>query len=481
MATIPLRKLKCFKENLVTLILSVSAAMGVLFIIQNSYEYDFNTNTNMVHTEYNSYNKQENIFNHYILFLRTFHGKKTIFNDDFFDTFKFFWPFNTIQANLLIVLDNENVSDHEYEHELRAKFESELSNEIKSNSFNYYITYEDPNPTVYHRCGWNRQQWSMLWADKFLKKLNIYHKFSWVGFVDTDTIFTSLITPKSIFKNPYNITNPKPITIVHLGFYNVWWLKVGYNTKRYFGYPEIFRHMSQFPATFKIKHIEQVRKLSLKYWFGNEYKNHHFDEIVKILFKPLPPFRKALFGQFNLFAIFAWNYAQNEYEWYIEPAMNESIARNRKIIYGVNGSDEEIYNFSSPDLNIHNGNEESMVRIAIHEKYTDTTVSQIIAKGYCFSIDWNSKYCTKLNEIVDLKDKLWNDLFEFQTFKAWSVYDRFRNQSLKAQIEFYKDVRRIRMNHNWLKPMIRFCGYTQNISKYIQLTVTKKDCITIKT
>ena len=59
---------------------------------------------------YKLFNKtgDDNIYNHFILFLRMYSDSKDVFEDIFYDTFKFFWPFYIIHANLSIVSDDKN-------------------------------------------------------------------------------------------------------------------------------------------------------------------------------------------------------------------------------------------------------------------------------------------------------------------------------------------------------------------------------------
>eukprot|EP01084_Bolivina_argentea_P016343 30592_1 len=425
-------------------------------------------------------NRDADIFKHYILFLRMFHGSKNLFYRDFFETFKFFWPFAYMQANLLIVLDDESDLDHQFEMELRETFNSQLSSEIADNSFNYYITYEKPNGTIYNYKGWNRQQWSMFWCDKFLHKLNISNQFKYIGFVDTDTAFTSIITPQTIFADPSNIYNPKPIIIASIGFTTNWFPAVGENTPKWFGKTELFQHMVQFPATFSVSHVQHFRDTTIKYWFKDLHKNHGFDEVVQEILKQPGKGRHGKrgtdFAQFNLFSTYAWYFAQNEYEWYFEP---HSTWNKRKKMYNITGSYEEIYNLSI--LNTHDGYKESMVRIAIHEKYAfHTTTTQLIAKGYCFSINWkDSPFCTNLNNILNLKNGFYSELFIFDTLEhIWSTDLRFRNQSFTAQLQYYQNVRHVlSIGHHWHRPTIP-CKHCSNMNfsditalEYMNLTI----------
>ena len=224
--------------------LIVSIASTFNYFIEPSTNID---NLHFIHRSQQSVNQSNTkykVFNEFILFLRTYNGLKDIFDDIFFDTFKFFWPFHVIQANLLIVLDDERPNDHQYKQYLINKFENELSEQIKLNKFNYYITFESPNSSVYNEHGHNRQQWSMMWCDKFLAKLNISDKYKYVGFVDTDTMFTSIITPNAIFNDANNMDNPKPVSIVYVGESNGWWGNTEHNTVKWFGKPPYFRAMT---------------------------------------------------------------------------------------------------------------------------------------------------------------------------------------------------------------------------------------------
>eukprot|EP01084_Bolivina_argentea_P103905 186085_1 len=393
------------------------------------------TLTNNEHVEYQYMDK--NIFNHYILFLRATSNKRQIFHDDFYRTFKFFWPFNSIPANLLIILDEENESDHQFALELHQIFKSDLKNEIANKSFNYWITFDEPgNDTIYNQKGWNRQQWSKMWCDKFLMKLNIFDIFTYIGFIDTDTIFTSIITPQSIFTYPYNIDNPKPITIVNLGFGHVWWRYAGDNTQKWFGKIELFRHMSMFPVTFKVSHIQNFRNTTVQYWNMSD-----FDNVFQTLITQRTKYeRGGVFSEFSIFATFVWYYERDMYEWYIEPNHKWYV---RKQIYGIKGDMEEIFNFSGHG-NVHDGRKESMVRIASHGGYIHnySTAKYVMLKGYCFCIEWNSPRCETV-----LNTEIYIDLFIFEKkMKVWAR-DVYENQSLIAQTQYYQNVQQILSNH----------------------------------
>ena len=69
----------------------------------------------------------------------------------------------------------------------------------------------------------------------------------------------------------------------------------------------------------------------------------------------------------------------------------------------INMTDNDIFNFSDNDNNIHDGNKESFVRIAIHHHHgLQDTRDDIIRYGYCFSINWNSVQCQQIKKKLQI-------------------------------------------------------------------------------
>eukprot|EP01084_Bolivina_argentea_P019418 36102_1 len=161
--------------------------------------------------------------------------------------------------------------------------------------------------------------------------------------------------------------------------------------------------------------------------------NHSFDEVVYELTKPsiiCANKKGSCFSQFNIFATYVWYHAHNEYEWYFEKSLPNQWEMRKKI-YDITASDNEILNYSSS--NVHNAETEPMVRIALHVTYCFVTKEEIIAKGYCFSINWKSKYCHNLNTTINVKDGIYIELFEFESKNhghVWLSTDYLKQQSL---------------------------------------------------
>ena len=95
-------------------------------------------------------------------------------------TMKIFFPQEKVK--LLAVLDNEKKEDHK----LGARISKEWPHPD--------ICYRDPgNPTVYHNWGKARMFWDMMHPDECTN-------LPYVGYVDTDTFFDTLVTPNLLFE-----------------------------------------------------------------------------------------------------------------------------------------------------------------------------------------------------------------------------------------------------------------------------------------
>ena len=136
----------------------------------------------------------------FVLYLRLTSGQRweDEYNNVLIKTMRTFLPEE--RAKLVVVLDNEKEKDHE------------LGEQLKQTWPHPEICYRDPgDPAVYHNWGKARMFWDMMYPDACTNA-------SYVGFVDTDTFFSTLVTPNLLFEAN------KPIIVAKIGSepYSCW-------------------------------------------------------------------------------------------------------------------------------------------------------------------------------------------------------------------------------------------------------------------
>ena len=129
----------------------------------------------------------------FVLYLRFTSGKRweDEYNDVLIRTMRTFLPEE--RAKLVVVLDNEKKKDHELGDKLRKTWPHPK------------ICYRDPGDlAVYHNWGKARMFWDMMYPDACTNA-------TYVGFIDTDTFFSTLVTPNLLFEAN------KPIIVAKIG------------------------------------------------------------------------------------------------------------------------------------------------------------------------------------------------------------------------------------------------------------------------
>jgi hypothetical protein len=150
--------------------------------------------------------------------------------------------------------------------------------------------FGDPPP--FHMPGPDRQQWYMLWADNFTRA-------EYVGFVDSDTMFTSVITNGDLF------VDSKPRAVVIYGRpLNFFWEATPNQTLFAIGKKEPFKGMSYFPVILKTAHLKPMREHIMKTIGAS-----HFDEAFRQIISRTP------YSQFNIMVTYLWNFHHDEYFW----------------------------------------------------------------------------------------------------------------------------------------------------------------------
>ncbi|XP_065061430.1 uncharacterized protein LOC135688491 isoform X2 [Rhopilema esculentum] len=197
-------------------------------------------------------------------------------------TMKLFFP--SERAKLVVVLDGEKTEDHYLAENIRNEW-----------PFPKICFSEKGDETIYHNMGKSRMFWDMLHPEKCTDS-------PFVGFIDTDTFFSTLVTPSLLFENG------KPVIVAKIGkpAIECWSLA----TEIFLGRKEVLQCMSTFPIMIKNDHIQKMReRLSLEH-----------EKTFDALFRDVPIEAGGAFciSQFNIMCNYVWYYHRNEYAWHLQ-------------------------------------------------------------------------------------------------------------------------------------------------------------------
>jgi hypothetical protein len=244
---------------------------------------------------------------------RTFFGHKEILENNLIQTLKLFTDKDKYHFG--VVLDNESEKDHE------------LGKYLLENKLVDYVKYEDlpenhinmfTGAAFRTSPGYDRQQWSTFYLDK-------YTESDIIGVVDSDSTFRTYLTPEIIFNNEGKIKIPcmKP-TLNMQPWYN--------GTRPYIGsfyqndsptlkFETVVDVMptNNMPFFFHRSTFKNLRDYIEKTW------NMSFDEAFN-------HFSKAPFCQFNILANYAYKFESDKYEFIEQNNQNVSL-----VVSAING------------------------------------------------------------------------------------------------------------------------------------------------
>ena len=321
---------------------------------------------------------------------------------------EFFWDREKYPVNLIVVLDDENPNDHDFGKSISTMFPHPT------------IVYEEPNP-FYGTRGTIRMQWSMFWAD-------MYATGEYIGFLDTDTLFVTLIDNDMLFEGN------KP---------HVWGLfgkalapirqEVKDATRAFIGERQLFRAMNYFPVIIHVNHFSAIREHIAK--VNGKSFNEAFSSII---------IQRRDVCQFNIMMNYLWYFHRDEYVWHME---------DNKISPGFDGPNEPT-DFSVfteemltpyPKLCVHQGYMYAIsMKIRMPDKVGDYKIDDekvgiVMKEGYCFSggFQLTPDLCSEFNS-----SSVQYSLFEFEDH-SWGWDDRCLSQQIKYYARFQ------RTGHKW--------------------------------
>ena len=327
------------------------------------------------------------------------------YKDVLIRTMKIFVPQE--RAKLLIVLDDERQADHQ------------LGERLKQEWPHPKICYRPPGDRmIYSRNGKSRMFWDMMHPDKCTN-------VPYVGFIDTDTFFSTLLTPNLLFEDG------KPIIIAKIGKppYPCW----EDATEKFLGKKEVMQCMSTFPVMIKTEHMKEMRQVLEKEQgrnFGTIFRNSTEGG----------PWGALCLCQFSIMCNYVWYYHRNEYSWHLQIVPDGNWKGESWVPSQVK---PEYYNTEvKPEMKI------PIPRSSIHLRYTITdgaiyekrepphdAIEGFISEGLCYSggFTYCPEQCQKWN-----KHKVHYNLYSFETYQ-W-FWDK---RCLPEQKKHYRNVEKL--------------------------------------
>ena len=283
----------------------------------------------------------EEAFSNLELFVSVFPGNRGTTLDDgdfirgltelretFARTLLFFWPRDRYEIKVTIVLDDTTYTNEEDRtnliQEVGSSFfpddgddynsdsnsdsaqhqHNRLGANANENSNGISVRFNSRTNTTLYGPGWFIQQLIMLWADNFTDS-------EYIGFADSDTMFTSAISPYDLFDN-----HGRPRVVVQAAGGNKKQDKV-YNqaSLHAFKRPPRLYSMTYFPVIVKREHFAELREHLLGVHPGYSCFDAFFSDLV---FRGENKTQPVDVCQFCLLADFLFDAHRAEYSWHFE-------------------------------------------------------------------------------------------------------------------------------------------------------------------
>ena len=296
-----------------------------------------------------------------------------------------FWPEE--YRNLTVVLDGWKASDHEFGRYVLSKWPRQVN-----------VCYRDQmDPKVYHNDGHNQMYLDMMHADTCIRS-------EYVGFVDTDSMFVTVITPNLLFENK------KPIVVGRIGrpVRPCWLVTAAY----ILGHTQVMQCMSYFPVIFKVEHIIKMRR---------HVELYHRKAFMEV-FREAPSKTKTTiycYCHFSIMCNYVWYYHRDEYAFHLQMIPNENWKKEGWISSMVT---REYY-----DQNVSSSEKAPIPRTSIHTRHIiyqgkhfekvkpeESVLTKLLKEGICYSAGF--KYCPS-------KCKMFNESLIHSGLYKFEVYD----------------------------------------------------------
>ena len=214
-----------------------------------------------------------------------------------------FWP----QSKLLVVLDQEDPVEREFSEivtETCKEFKPVVVKGVTVPLPNLSGLVERTNRMNQLFLGYYQGQLDMLYADKMTTS-------KYVAFVDTDTVFTTLVTPESIFADS---KKPRIIGMVHRTSVGVpmnnQWQEMYAPTAEILKRPYVMGCMNMFPVVVFAKHLAALRRHVEKI-HGKPFLEVYVDIWT----------RSKYWCHFTILCNYLWFYHRSDYDYHFQSAI----------------------------------------------------------------------------------------------------------------------------------------------------------------
>lgn len=353
--------------------------------------------------------------------------------DIFLKSLLMHWPLATAQVGLTLILDEE-IKGHGLVNEVVTQPLKKVSKHFSRTQ----VIYDKPSE-YYHNKGHDRQQLIMFNADKSSNA-------EFVGFVDTDCLFTTYTDRGDLFEDN------KPVINGRIGrSQNMYWDPVPATSFAFTGLLEPMRCMNYFPVVIKRTHLADLREyvikyvrvalvvlfavvtMTLSYVFAQHGGQLSFPEIFAMhTFAP--------YSQFGILCTYLWYEKRDEYAWYVHDTDPSWDWHNQ--VQG-NVRDKSIF---TPEMYY------PKPRIASHVRYrTDKifagsgnkiAIKRLIDLGQCFSPPFpkpNNSFCKLNPSTADQENVIFDEMHKFE-LTNWVSITPFKDL-LQAQRDRYHRIK----------------------------------------
>ena len=224
----------------------------------------------------------------------------------FITSLKLFWPEERL--NITLILDDDREDDHKTGESLKNMWPRPK------------IAYLKPGNASVYKNQRQRMYLSYFYPEEYVSA-------QYVGFVDSDTMFTTVVTPQILFVDG----RPTIQAIVGEPFWQEGWECWSDVTEYMIGKKEALQCMTYFPVVFKVEHIIELRKFVEKR-FGIPFEEvfRKSLEFENIHFKTAFPLLNDCVCQFSIFCNYVWYYHREEYDFHLQMAPSDKWNGDRR-------------------------------------------------------------------------------------------------------------------------------------------------------
>ena len=362
----------------------------------------------------------------------------------FLKSLKLFWPENWLK--LTLVLDEERKEDHAEGNRLSKVWPYPK------------IAFRKPgDPAIYTHSQRRRMYLSYFYPDD-------YTTAEYVGFVDTDTMFTTVVTPEMLF------ADGKPTVQARFGRPN---FEIRYEcwsdvSEYVLGHKEVLQCMTYFPVVMKVAHIVEMRE------FVAKRHGKPFLEIFKKTFDFKNPSKNGAdcLCQYSIMCNYVWYYHRDEYDFHLQMAPDGKWTGDRRresqqtVEYFKNIDPK--YRVPKPRVAIHGKHHMEGSRYSSVSNAFDLTKDPYftelkvrVREGLCRSLwfDRCPEKCVGLQ-----RDSVQLSIYEFEMFN-W-LWDK---RCLEEQRKHYENVNRlIKYNEKYGRKMFGGYNFTNSCNETYQ-------------